>query len=175
MIDIQNATLAGGVAIGSATAILVAPGSAMIIGSVAAIFSSLGYAYLTPQMYKYGLADTRGVHNLHGIPGLIGALACIVSIAIAFDTDSFVFGEPISEFFPDGPTTAAWFLLSLVVTLAFAIIPGFILGWVIAAFTKPSKRLFSDETHWRVPGDFEVSVVEEEQQKPQPQQPEGAQ
>ena len=164
MIDIQNATLAGGVGMGNGAALVVGPGSATIIGAVCAVVSSLGYAYLTPWLAKFGVIDTRGIHNMHGLPGLIGTFSSIVAIAIAYnnsDTD-FVYGTPLNNFFPNGQPTAVWQLLSLVITLAIALFGGVGLGAILYFTTKPTKRLYSDEHQWRVPSDFELTQEADE-------------
>ena len=48
---------------------------ALTVGLAAGSISTLGFAYLTPLLENtIGLGDTCGVHNLHGIPGIIGGL-----------------------------------------------------------------------------------------------------
>lgn len=72
--DIANAALAGGVAIGSACNV-VTPGYAMLIGIAAGALSTAGYALLAPKVEKWLKGtDTCGVHNLHGMPGVLGGL-----------------------------------------------------------------------------------------------------
>lgn len=86
---VLNATLAGGVAVGSASDLVVTASISMAIGSVAGIISSLGFIKLSKFLQeKINLHDTCGVHNLHGLPGilggLIGGLSCSLS-GQAFD------------------------------------------------------------------------------------------
>ena len=45
-VHIQNAAIAGGVAMGASADLLVQPYAALIIGSLAAILSVIGYAYI---------------------------------------------------------------------------------------------------------------------------------
>ncbi|MBF0314493.1 MAG: ammonium transporter [Oligoflexia bacterium] len=75
--DIANAALAGGVAIGT-TCNMTTPGYAMLIGLTAGALSTVGYAIIAPKVEKLlGGTDTCGVHNLHGMPGLLGGLTGI--------------------------------------------------------------------------------------------------
>lgn len=46
-IHIQNATLAGGVAVGTMADMMIHPWGALLIGSVAAVLSVLGYTFVT--------------------------------------------------------------------------------------------------------------------------------
>lgn len=86
MVDIQNASLAGGVAVGSAADLMIQPWAAALIGSLAAILSVLGYTKVQPFLEnKIGLYDTCGIHNLHGMPGLMGALGGVIAAAVATD------------------------------------------------------------------------------------------
>ncbi|HEY5500184.1 MAG TPA: hypothetical protein VIK20_07365, partial [Bacteroidales bacterium] len=78
--DIANAALAGGVAIGS-TCDFATHGQAMIIGVVAGILSTIGFAVLQKREEKlFRIIDTCGVSNLHGIPGLFGGLVAIAVV-----------------------------------------------------------------------------------------------
>jgi ammonia channel protein AmtB len=55
---------------------------ALLVGAAAGVISVLGFAYLTPLLERViGLGDTCGVHNLHGIPGLLGGLVRLISAA----------------------------------------------------------------------------------------------
>uniref|UniRef100_A0A383VGY6 Ammonium transporter AmtB-like domain-containing protein n=1 Tax=Tetradesmus obliquus TaxID=3088 RepID=A0A383VGY6_TETOB len=75
MMHIQNASLAGGVAMGSASSLRLSPGGALAVGIFAGMMSTMGFARLMPALEsKIGLGDTCGVHNLHGLPGLLGGL-----------------------------------------------------------------------------------------------------
>jgi ammonium transporter Rh len=72
MEDLQNATLAGGVAMGASADILVSPGAALLIGSLAGSLSVFGFAVVSPVVQrKLGIFDTCGVHNLHGMPSVL--------------------------------------------------------------------------------------------------------
>ncbi|KAF1536953.1 Ammonium transporter Rh type A, partial [Eudyptula minor] len=83
MVLIQNATLAGGVAMGTCADLSIHPFAAVCIGSIAGIISVLGYHFLTPLLAsKFNIQDTCGVHNLHGLPGILGGIAGIIVTAI---------------------------------------------------------------------------------------------
>ncbi|KAJ6659612.1 hypothetical protein lerEdw1_018581 [Lerista edwardsae] len=83
MVHIQNATLAGGVAVGSCADLNILPFAAMLIGSIAGIISVVGFKYITPFLAsKLKVQDTCGVHNLHGLPGVLGGIASIIAAAL---------------------------------------------------------------------------------------------
>lgn len=76
-----NATLAGGVAIGTASDIIVAPWGAMMIGFAGGIFSAVGFKKIGPWLSeKINLQDTCGVNSLHGMPGILGAVVSIIAL-----------------------------------------------------------------------------------------------
>jgi hypothetical protein len=83
MVHIQNSTLAGGVAVGACADMYMEPAGAMLIGSFTAVVSVLGYVYLSPWLAsKAGLFDTCGVHNLHGMPGVISAICSAIIVRV---------------------------------------------------------------------------------------------
>ena len=88
MESILNATLAGGVAIGASSQFVYRPGVALFIGCTAGVISTLCFHYLSPKLTKWiGLYDTCGIHNLHGIPGLMGGIWS--AIIIGFYTTGY--------------------------------------------------------------------------------------
>ena len=79
--DIANATLAGGVAIGS-TCDAAVPGTAFAIGILAGVVSTVGFAILQAKLTaRTRKVDTCGVFYLHGLPGLFGGVAALVVVA----------------------------------------------------------------------------------------------
>lgn len=80
MEDIINATLAGGVIMGTSCDLVVSPGIAFLIGIIGGLVSSVCFNKLTPYLAKKGkLYDTCGVINLHGIPGILGGCIGIIN------------------------------------------------------------------------------------------------
>merc|ERR1711898_46999 len=109
MVSIQNATLAGGVAVGSSSDLVIQPWGAITIGFIAGLLSVIGYVYIQPALEKcMGLDDTCGVNNLHGMPGIMGALGGSISAMLASDT---LYGSSIATVFaaraPTNATAAA--------------------------------------------------------------------
>lgn len=119
--DMANAALAGGVAIG-ATCNLVSATGAFAIGLLAGAVCVLGYFVIQTKLRALlkGV-DTCGVHNLHGMPGLIGGLAAIVVV----------------------PTVAKAQISGIIFTVVVAFVGGTIAGYIIRA--TGSKRSVYDD------------------------------
>jgi len=135
MVSIQNATLAGGVAVGASADLVVQPWGAILIGMVAGFVSVMGYAKIQPLLATVGLDDTCGVHNLHGMPGVLGAIASAFAALVAGDK---LYGDNAGTVFSaraDDDRSAgdqAWFQIgALVVTLLISAFGGLITGYVI--------------------------------------------
>jgi len=142
MVHIQNATLAGGVAVGTCADMNIGPFGAMLIGFLAGIISTLGFKYLSPILASnLGIQDTCGVHNLHGMPGILGGLAGIVAVAL---------GKK------DGK--AAMQAAALASSLGFALIGGVITGFIMKLpfwAQPPDQNCFDDSIYWEVPEEEE--------------------
>ncbi|XP_040900341.1 ammonium transporter Rh type B [Toxotes jaculatrix] len=161
MVHIQNAALAGGVAAGTAGEMMLTPFGSMIVGFLAGIISVLGFKYLSPILEsKLKIQDTCGVHNLHGMPGILGAVVGAVTAALA-TVD--IYGDGMEDVFPDvasGDITASFQgvrqAISLAVTLGMALLGGLIVGFILKLpiFGAPPDAIcFEDSIYWEVPGD----------------------
>lgn len=179
MVSIQNATLAGGVAVGSSSDLVIQPWGAIAIGFCAGILSVVGYVHIQPFLEKRcSLDDTCGVHNLHGLPGLLGAIGGAISAGLAGDES---YGENIGKVFParasvaDGGKgrsaleQAAFQIAALVVTLALATFGGILTGMIVKApclcllppgahkesLSMPRSKWYKDTVFWEVEGEEE--------------------
>jgi ammonium transporter Rh len=113
--DIANASLAGGVAIGSACD-YATPVSSMVIGLLAGALSVFGFAVIQPWLQqKIKKADTCGVMYLHGLPGLMGGIAAMFVI---------------------GGLNAKTQLTGIVIAVAIALVTGYISGLVLSLFGR---------------------------------------
>ncbi|KAM8920701.1 ammonium transporter Rh type B [Pelodytes ibericus] len=161
MVHIQNAALAGGVAVGTAAEMMLTPFGAMIAGILAGTISTLGYKFLTPKLdSKLKIQDTCGVHNLHGMPGILGALIGVIVASVA---TADIYGDGMADVFPllaDGSRTAKgqalYQGLALLVALTFALIGGLIVGFILRIpflGTPSDAECFEDSIYWEVPGE----------------------
>lgn len=145
MVHIQNATLAGGVAVGTCADMNIGPFGAMLIGFIAGIVSTLGFKYLTPVLASsLGIQDTCGVHNLHGMPGILGGLAGIVAVALGKKEGG------------DATMQAA----ALASSLGFALVGGAVTGLIMKLpfwGQPPDQNCFDDSLYWEVPAEEEES------------------
>ncbi|KAL9951041.1 hypothetical protein ACROYT_G043633 [Oculina patagonica] len=178
MVHVQNATLAGGVAVGTASNMSINPWVALLIGCCAGALSTVGYAYVTPFLTKYTKThDTCGVNNLHGMPGILGGIAGAIAAAHA-DVDKYGYDGMFSLWGSRAPeknstehikltnlgvtfdagdgrsakAQAGFQIAGLAVALAIAVIGGIVTGFV-AKWIDPVSReqMYDDEDFWEVP------------------------
>lgn len=158
MVHIQNATLAGGVAVGTSSDLILSPYTAMLIGMIAGTLSTYGYVYLSPCLERKGLRDTCGIHNLHGMPGLLGGIA---SIFCSWVYKSSKYGDvgmvmPARGDGRSGEVQGLYQLAALAMTFFLAIFSGLIVGkFIMCGLFNKEKNAYSDESHWLLEDDEE--------------------
>jgi len=162
MVTVQNATLAAGVAVGSLANLMIHPIGALVIGFFAGILSTMGYIFIQPYLErKIGLDDTCGVHNLHGMPGVMAGIGSIICAAVLDESKykssplnaPYAVSEPCSSYLKADVCVAADFcswngevcslasnpvgnqavaqLATLLCTLAIAISTGALTGFIL--------------------------------------------
>jgi ammonium transporter Rh len=157
MVDIQNATLAGGVAIGAVADMLVYPVGAILIGAAGGFISVFGYNFVSPFLEgKIGLHDTCGIHNLHGMPSLIsGISACIIASA----AKESVYGADLAGVYIKRPDRSALDQSHMQVAFLFITLGISMFGGAFTGFIAKQKwfdpmfdgHLFLDMESWEVP------------------------
>jgi ammonium transporter Rh len=119
--DMANAALAGGVAIG-ATCNIVPPAVAFGIGLLAGALCVIGYVFIQPALeMRLKIIDTCGVHNLHGMPGLLGGLIVLLVV----------------------PGVAKAQLIGIAITVILALACGLLSGLLIR-FTGTTRLAYED-------------------------------
>lgn len=161
MVHIQNATLAGGVAVGTAAEMYLTPYGSLIVGFICGIVSTLGFTYLSPFLSsKLNLQDTCGIHNLHGIPGIFGGIVGAVTAACA-TVGVYTEAGLISLFGFEGefanrtPSIQGGYQAAgIAVSLAFAFVGGTAVGLFLKLpfWGDPSdENCFEDAVYWVLP------------------------
>eukprot|EP00794_Sanderia_malayensis_P008260 gene8260-9143_t len=177
MVHVQNATLAGGVAVGAMANLQIKPWGAMLIGIIAGVLCTLGYEYVTPMLQrKIGLHDTCGVHNLHGMPGILSAIGAAIAAYTAeltnYENDLFSiyparapkngtaeflnlslkYTVPLDGKGRSNSKQAGMQLAAMFCSLVISIIGGAIAGLIVKHLDNPKKsQLFDDKDYWIVP------------------------
>merc|ERR1719244_1308730 len=152
MEHIQNATLAGGVAVGACADMIVTPFGSIVIGTIAGVLSTFGYQYVSPWLAtNWKIPDTCGVNNLHGMPSILGGLLSVLLSALAsgevYEQFNKIDGDrsksSLHEIFPredDVDWTpgkqAGRQAMAMLVTLLFAIVGGLITGLILRQIAK---------------------------------------
>ncbi|XP_066095248.1 ammonium transporter Rh type C [Saccopteryx bilineata] len=181
MVHIQNATLAGGVAVGTAAEMMLMPYGSVIVGFFCGIICTLGYVYLTPFLESHlRIQDTCGIHNLHGIPGIIGGIVGAVTAACA---NSYTYGQQglahafdfeVSNHEWSSSTQGGFQAAGIFVSLAMALVGGTIVGLILKLpiWGQPAdENCFEDAIYWEVPEDQKDIVVHAEDPTLKPSEP----
>lgn len=166
MVEIQNATLAGGVAVGAVANMHIEPWGAILLGGVAGTLSVFGYQVLQDRL---PIRDTCGINNLHGMPGILGAIASII-VAGMVTKEQYVWGSsgPEEVFFRlkkhplDAGDLALYQFWTLITTLGFALVGGAFTGAILRLLPSLNLiRFFNDTEEWdHVEVDAELQAAE---------------
>ncbi|CAH1263934.1 RHAG [Branchiostoma lanceolatum] len=146
MVHVQNATLAGGVAVGTTADMMIQPWGALLIGIIAGTLSTVGFTVVQPFLARLKFHDTCGVNNLHGMPGLLAGVAGVVASLLK-----------LCELGDRSAAVQAEFqMAALFVTIGIALLGGTITGIILQlpVWGKlQSEELFDDRANWEMPGD----------------------
>ncbi|CAF3343442.1 unnamed protein product [Rotaria socialis] len=155
IVHVQSATLAGGVAVGTVAASNIGLHGALIIGTLAGFVSTLGFYSVLPKLEVIRIHDTCGVHNLHGIPGLMSGIAGIIVASIP---EKSGFQDHLTVLCLTGGLQrssniqvayqAAAVGLTLIVAIAGGLFTGVLLR--LPLFSQESQY-FDDKVHWHIP------------------------
>ncbi|NXF31998.1 RHAG protein, partial [Nyctibius bracteatus] len=161
---LQNGSLAGGVAIGAVADMAVPPVAALALGSLSAVACVLGFRFLTPFLArKLTLHDQCGIHNLHGLPGILGAAASAVAILVASEDTRFSQTSPMGG--NASEVAGGWWgdreaggqalcqAAGLAVAIGGSLLAGLLAGVVIRlpCLARPPERLcFDDSLYFKI-------------------------
>jgi ammonium transporter Rh len=156
-VDIQNATLAGGVALGAVCHMTLSVADTLLIGGAAGLASTLAYNRLQGYLDELGLHDTCGINNLHGIPSLIGGFASVILAA---------YKGPLEHDIPDVMIHRDQWkhqILSIFMTLGVSVLSGLATGWIMKQLASKDdpKTVYSDAPNWEIMDDFGRSLETE--------------
>eukprot|EP01088_Endostelium_zonatum_P018667 TRINITY_DN6058_c0_g1_i1.p1 TRINITY_DN6058_c0_g1~~TRINITY_DN6058_c0_g1_i1.p1 ORF type:complete len:609 (-),score=106.25 TRINITY_DN6058_c0_g1_i1:112-1938(-) len=167
MLEIQRATLAGGIACSSAFAQGATPGGAMVLGAAAGLVATISYAFFNPVGEKrFGAVDESGVFSYAFLPALTGSIAAIIQTALVAH-NRYVFGNLSYLIYPlEGSQAghqAAILFISIGLGLGGGILTGFLvwlIEWGLSRLTSSPRVVsyYSDEPNFLVPNDFERTI-----------------
>ena len=152
---VLNATLAGGVMIGSTADLITKPWIALLIGFLAGLISTYGFQHLNAFFFnKLKLHDTCGIHYLHGMTGVTGGIISIILIAMA---DQEELGDSYKVLYTAWETRtpgqqAVQQLAALGLVLGMSIGTGLLCGALLRLFDGV-KLPFEDDENWETEED----------------------
>jgi ammonium transporter Rh len=166
LVHLQNATLAGGVAMGATCELAINPASAITIGIVAGAISVGGYTnFLGYFEHTIKLSDTAGILNLHGMPGVLGGLAAGFA-TLAVPNEKYGSKVAILSMYPSHMTRsigtqAGYQFLGILITLGISIISGVLTGIFLRSkrFFRQQEQKYQDEEWFHVPEGFCMANV----------------
>jgi len=150
-VHIQNSTLAGGVAMGVVADWDIHPAWAMFCGVIAGAVSVLGYRFGTNLLNRFfKCQDVCGIHNLHGMPGIVSSYIGVIAAAALKNANSPGI-DPARQ------------VAALHLCLGMGLVGGFVTGGIMRFVgfirTVDKANYFNDRSFWFLPADYEVSTT----------------
>lgn len=154
METVLNACIAGGVVIGSSADLFESPYICMICGAAGGLLASFGVAFVEEFIAdKFGIYDTCGVNNLHGMPGILGCFLSAIAVGV---TEQNEIRRLVGTYHDLGlenrdPSYQAGIQIAgLFVTLGFALGFGLITGFILRTHIfNPIPTYFDDSVFWQ--------------------------
>lgn len=138
--------------IGSSCNLITNPVGAIAVGLIAGSISTFGFVKLSGWLTKIGVYDTCGVHNLHGIPGLLGGIFSSIFLA-AYATGTGNILGPVGWMTgnDDWHRKGAMQLAGVAISLGIAITTGIITGLILLLVYRMEESDFFNDAHlWEI-------------------------
>ncbi|NXL88848.1 RHBGA protein, partial [Alectura lathami] len=152
---LQNGSLAAGVAINMP----ITPVAASALGSLSSLACILAFKFLTPLLVrKLALGEKCRIHNLHGLPGILGAAASAVAVLVASGDSEGSQMDRSGVAGGHGGTQALWQVAGLAVALGGSLVAGLPAGTVLrlpCLAPPPEPLCFDDALCFQVQGQAE--------------------
>ena len=180
MEDVQNATLAGGVAMGASCTMRISPTGALLLGWVAGVLSTNGFRFGSDLLRSMGICDTCGIHNLHGMPAVLGGVTSALVASMA-NEEKYESQAGLAAVFPgmapcsegvEGPCgrtasgQASMQLAALACSVCCGIVGGLLTGGLVRLpWFEPLKNeaCWEDSESWNIE-DGDLPQLEQQQQ-----------
>jgi len=160
IVHIQNSTLAGGVVMGVAANLNLTVAGACACGFIAGVVSVIGYTYVNGFLLAIGIQDICGVHNLHGMPGLLSGLVGVFATINYNDS----YAEPKLA---NGHSQPGYQMAMIIITLGWAVAGGVISGIIMSVYGMWRKlnfiNYFNDNAWYNVASDYAINDVKKHQ------------
>jgi len=135
-----------------------------MIGITAGLVSTFGFNYIQPWLEEHiGLHDTCGVHNLHAMPSVIGAIASVIIAGFEQSGDRNTSAEVFGEY-KNQQWWRQW--VSILFCIGFAISTGLLTGYLMKVLggteeEKTQLKEYHDQPYWEVADDYNHSLYTE--------------
>ncbi|CUF55143.1 ammonium transporter, putative, partial [Bodo saltans] len=158
---------------GTAANMLCKPYGALMIGTAAGAVSTFGYRWLQPRLERWiGLMDTCGVHNLHGMPGVVGALVGVLVTAAAKSEDYAATGFAWTDVWINVETKeqsiqglVGFQFAGMFCSLGLGIVGGVVTALFLRVVPIENlSQFFTDDAEWEIEAAQEIGIEQHQQE-----------